>query len=667
MILGTITGKITTSEFQFVITGFAQKLDFVQVYHEDYGYVLCQILEIIRDPNQTIGQCTIIGYKSESGTIGLPRVPFANASEVLRAEDEFISQIIKLDSKEMGALIGKLEGRNIPVYLNLQNLLTKHISVLAKSGAGKSYCVGVLLEEILRKKVPLLIIDPHGEYETLREKGEENEILQSYDLKPTSFVQQIQVYGDSSQIQDAKPLHIPESLTAQEILQILPSKLSTTQEGLLYSALKQLDTVTIDTLQAALESEESPAKWHVIKLLDHLKEYNIFSSSPIPYNEMIRGGMCSILHLKGIPPHVQQILVYKILTDLFELRKKERIPPFFCIVEEAHNFCPERSFQSAVCSNILRTIASEGRKFGLGLCVISQRPARVDKSILSQVSTQIVLKVTNPNDLKTLTNTIEGLTYNCEKEIQNLAIGHALVTGVVDVPLFVNVRPRLTKHGGTTVNILDSKKHDAKFFEKLEEFNQEELVPIIQSDLSKKDFHIMASKDQSVKTALIPCVLFLCESKNESFTLLIERINGFVITDISEFSYAKLPDFSKLTKQDLQVLQKAYELQKFSIEHFFKKTGLAFSAKDSIQKLLKIGYLQEQSGLFSISSIYIFSNLAKYALYKKIQYEKIGFDKKLEPRFDFDTLKDKLSKFATISDFRECYILKHEIIQNTHK
>ena len=52
---------------------------------------------------------------------------------------------------------------------------------------------------------------------------------------------------------------------------------------------------------------------------------------------------------------------------------------------------------------MFRTIASEGRKFGLGILIVTQRAAKVDKNVLSQCNTQIILKVTNPNDLKLIT------------------------------------------------------------------------------------------------------------------------------------------------------------------------------------------------------------------------------------------------------------------------
>ena len=141
------------------------------------------------------------------------------------------------------------------------------------------------------------------------------------------------------------------------------------------------------------------------------------------------------------------------MLGALELRKLDRIPPMMLVVEEAHNFCPQVG--TAASSKIFRTIAAEGRKFGLGLTIISQRAAKVDKSVLSQCNTQMILKVTNPNDLKAITASVEGLTAGMADEIQRLPIGVALVVGGnVQMPLFVEVRPRESRHGGESVQIV---------------------------------------------------------------------------------------------------------------------------------------------------------------------------------------------------------------------
>src|SRR2546427_400827 len=89
------------------------------------------------------------------------------------------------------------------------------------------------------------------------------------------------------------------------------------------------------------------------------------------------------------------------------------------VVEESHNFCPQVG--QAASSKVFRTLASEGRKFGLGLVVITQRAAKVDKNVLSQCNTQIILKVTNPNDLKAIIASVEGLTTAMAEDFLGMA------------------------------------------------------------------------------------------------------------------------------------------------------------------------------------------------------------------------------------------------------
>ncbi|RLF38640.1 MAG: hypothetical protein DRN00_03715 [Thermoplasmata archaeon] len=125
------------------------------------------------------------------------------------------------------------------------------------------------------------------------------------------------------------------------------------------------------------------------------------------------------------------------------------------IVEEAHNYCPERGYGNAVSSSILRTVASEGRKFGMGLCVVSQRPAKVDKNVISQCNTNIILKVTNPNDLRAIIQSVEGLTSETADEIKRLQVGVALVAGgSLTRPIMVEIRTRETSHGGRSITII---------------------------------------------------------------------------------------------------------------------------------------------------------------------------------------------------------------------
>jgi hypothetical protein len=88
--------------------------------------------------------------------------------------------------------------------------------------------------------------------------------------------------------------------------------------------------------------------------------------------------------------------------------------------------------------------------------VVTQRPAKVDKNVLSQCNTQILLKVTNPNDVKAIIASVEGLTSGMADDLQSLPLGLAIVTSSnISIPLFVEIRPRETKHGGESVKIVE--------------------------------------------------------------------------------------------------------------------------------------------------------------------------------------------------------------------
>ncbi len=600
MILGRIIGKASTTYFQFLVTSAqTKKFQFIQINHPEYGYVLGQVMELERSAEEMLAKCNIIGYKDLDGHIKGIRTPFSIGNEVLEAEDSFIKSVIELEGVD-GGYIGNLEGKNIKVNLDLQKVLTKHLCVLAKSGAGKSYAVSGIIEEILEKKVPILVIDPHGEYSSLKfPNNEEKERLREWGLEPKGYSGQIQEYGDPKIKEDIKPLRLNEKINSYELMKMLPIQLTSTQEAMLFSVIKDLAEVNFDNILLGLEQLNSSNKWSLIDTIMYLRSLNLFSASYTDFNELICPGKCSIINLKGINPEIQEVIVYKLLKDLFTARKQEKIPPFFCVLEEAHNFVPEKGFGKAKSAEVIRLISSEGRKFGLGLCVISQRPALVQKTVLAQCSTQIILKVTNPNDLRAIVGSIEGITSETEDEIQNLPIGSALVCGIVDRPLVVNIRPRRTQHGGRAVDILGAAKEEEfnkNVIEESKKFEDNGLMLLIKPHLSIKDIQLMSIKPiKKITTYLIPAVFFNCETKGVSFNLLVDKIKGKIILD---------PE-----KEETK-------------------------------------YLSEAS--------------ASYNFLRKPVFENINFDVKLNDKIYLNELKTTLEMYCAVTDFKECFIVYHK-------
>ena len=105
----------------------------------------------------------------------------------------------------------------------------------------------------------------------------------------------------------------------------------------------------------------------------------------------------------------QQAIIGLILRKLYNLRKNGKIPPFLTLIEEAHNFIPSGNIPSSSKATIAQ-IASEGRKFGMGLGVISQRPSKLDVNVLSQCNTHLILRLMNPKDQKFVRDISEYMT-----------------------------------------------------------------------------------------------------------------------------------------------------------------------------------------------------------------------------------------------------------------
>lgn len=130
-------------------------------------------------------------------------------------------------------------------------------------------------------------------------------------------------------------------------------------------------------------------------------------------------------------------IIRKVFNNKKE-KKEERNTIF--VVEEAHNFAPEGAGSGNPAAKMLKKIASEGRKFNLGLIVITQRPAYVSKDVLAQCSTQAIFRLINPNDIKAVGDIVEGISEDEIRRLPNYETGQAVFTGIaIREPVIVKV------------------------------------------------------------------------------------------------------------------------------------------------------------------------------------------------------------------------------------
>ena len=475
--VGTIVGETNPLAFKFLINKEVGRGTYIKA-KADGGkeWILAQVEDVKRSNSaysvnqlhdaarnydsqeMMIAEARVIGVGS-NGKLHLPTSPARPGDPVFIADEKLIKATLGLAKGDM--YIGMLRGYDIRVELDANTLVQKHCSVLAKTGSGKSYTAAVILEELLERKVALLIIDPHGEYASMKEPNKVGDFSR-YKVKPRGYDVTIYTPGEMAMNPRAdRPFRFNGlNLSAREVAKMIPHEGSSSgQLGLLYEAISALraetDVYSLEDIIEQVVRSNSKVKWNLVGQLESLLELGLFSGTETPAEELLRPGRAAVIDMTGILPELQSMVVSRLLTEIFEARKRRLISPGMVVVEEAHNYIPERGTGNAASTNIVRTIAAEGRKFGLGLMVISQRPARVDKNVISQCNTQIIMRVTNPNDLKALSKGLEGMTTELEEEIKRLPAGVAmLVSNEIERPVTVNVRPRKSRHGGVSTQIV---------------------------------------------------------------------------------------------------------------------------------------------------------------------------------------------------------------------
>jgi DNA helicase HerA-like ATPase len=423
-----------------------------------------------------------IGYFSSAlGDFVNPRIPPNPGDAVFLASSETLASMLsprrmnEVGSAHVGSLLTRSDGE-VPVVLSIKDVVSTHLAILASTGSGKSYTAGVLVEELMRpyNRAAVLIVDPHGEYDTLRSIEGDKRFGGEDGYQPEVKIfthDRIKVRVSSLTESDIKYL-LPEG-TSDKMLHYLSQayrKLTAGERGERerwgYQDLRDMVTAekygeedgrggsggNVGSIDALL--------WRLDNRFD--RPDSIFSDHEhIALDELFKPGRCTVLQLSDIEQNEQQVVVATLLRRVNKARMAtvrgeamqgtdSHLPyPVFALLEEAHRFAP--AGQTDVSTNILTQIRSEGRKFGVGIGLITQRPGKLDQDVLSQCMTQIIMRIVNPIDQDTVAKSVEGAGRQLLNELPALTKGQAVISGVgVNTPVMCRVRSRITRHGGET-------------------------------------------------------------------------------------------------------------------------------------------------------------------------------------------------------------------------
>ena len=431
-------------------------------------------------------------YEQATGSFINPWIPPQSGKQIFLADDDMLAGILsrRRAGQNGSAIIGSLLTRPpgaVPVVLSVKDLVSTHLAIIASTGAGKSYLASVIIEELMQpyNKASVLILDPHGKYSTLSEIAnaeqfsEESKEAREGIGRGGSYRAQVRVY---------KPDQVKVRLSSLNIgdMRHLLSEMTEKQQYLLNRALRKVNETKRGTpwgsadLKQAIKSvakqkgdEDSEGAddsstihaltWRIEDRFENSYTFDDLQHLDLP--EIFKPGQCTVLQLNDIDERDQQVVVATILRRLYKARMEtERgkvhsgefyLPyPVFVLLEEAHHFAPGGT--DVVSTAILKQVLAEGRKFGIGVGLISQRPGKLNADVLSQCQTQCIMRIVNEIDQKSVAAAIEGVGRDLLNNLPALSKGQVIVAGAaLNTPVICRVRSRFTRHGGESKDAPD--------------------------------------------------------------------------------------------------------------------------------------------------------------------------------------------------------------------
>ncbi|GAC1472131.1 MAG: DUF87 domain-containing protein [Chloroflexota bacterium] len=407
-----------------------------------------------------------------------PRVLPRSGSSIYLAPNEMLAEVLskRKQSERGSAHVGWLLSRaqdDVPIVLDVNEFTSTHVSIIAGTGSGKSYLAGVAIEELMRpyNKACVLVADPHGEYDTLLEMQNDPTFCED---------------GYRPKVRVFKPHQVKvrmTNLTLDDIRYLLPT-LGERMEWILteaFTRMRREKGSAFDggwTIEDLINAVKDVAQEYTVQGVDYSSSVQgllwrlerRFMRSPtfdnhehLDLNELFRPGQCTVLQLNEIDQRDQQVIVATLLRRLLEARMgtdkgqiavgdERHIPyPAFVVLEEAHHFAPASA--DVISTSILKQVLSEGRKFGVGVGLISQRPGKLDQDVLSQCMTHFIMRIVNPIDQSSVAGAVESVGRDLLDELPALSKGQVVIAGSsLNTPVICQTRSRRTRHGGTSID-----------------------------------------------------------------------------------------------------------------------------------------------------------------------------------------------------------------------
>ncbi len=352
---------------------------------------------------------------------------------------------------------------SVTAYVDVEDMLSKHFAVLGSTGVGKSSGVSLLLNEILRVRPNLrvFLLDVHNEYG--RCFGDKALVLNPRNLKLPFWLFNFEEFVDV--IFGGRP-GVPEEL--EVLIELIPvAKATYTQyQNTDRLGLKRVDAKTIgytadtpvpyrlvdlisliDERMGKLENRSSRIVYH--KLISRIETVKndpryafMFENANVGGDTMAEvishlfrmpanGRPMTVMQLAGFPAEVVDSVVSVLCRMAFDFGLwSDGASPMLFVCEEAHRYASaDRGVGFGPTRKAVSRIAKEGRKYGVYLALVTQRPAELDATIISQCNTLFAMRLANDRDQALLRSAVSDAAANLLSFVPSLGTREVLAFG----------------------------------------------------------------------------------------------------------------------------------------------------------------------------------------------------------------------------------------------
>jgi hypothetical protein len=407
---------------------------------KEHGFLTARSL---RDERATFHVASVeVLRQTEGERLVSPQRPVAPGADVRRADAGLLQGLLGDGDVPIGTVHHHPE---VEVRLRGGEVLALHLAILGMTGSGKSNALKVLIRNLLMDPayadLRIVVIDTHGEYGATADGfGRDPVFLDVAVSRRRSVLEE----GISKDV-------LGEKRRATELEEYVARVAGDLPEE---ATLPDL----LSALEASLAAGEAPQPDKLQRFIAHARERDDLCLQPNEGGGIVReDGTVEDLAAPGLyivdlrdtaELKVRAEKAATVIGHAFERAKRSRESGrTLIVVDEVQHYAPEQQTgwlaKVRSCADALLTVGTEGRKFGVGLAVSTQRPARVNKDVLSQCNTHMIFRVANADDLAAIRGSFEAASEALIRDLPGFDTGVCVVGGPalgmvtqVDVPLF---------------------------------------------------------------------------------------------------------------------------------------------------------------------------------------------------------------------------------------